>query len=57
MGGSILISGNNIKPHPEARPLGRVSKDGKYIVPSWFETAQERRLIVRDAFVLTPIPV
>jgi hypothetical protein len=30
-------------PHPEERPLGRVSKDEA----SWFETAQERLLTMR----------
>ncbi len=30
-------------PHPEERPLGRVSKDEAGSGASWFETAQERR--------------
>ncbi|SHH51548.1 hypothetical protein SAMN05443248_5069 [Bradyrhizobium erythrophlei] len=33
-------------PHPEERPLGRVSKDEKYGL-SWFETAQVRLLTMR----------
>src|SRR3979409_2601469 len=32
-------------PHPEERPLGRVSKDGPRA--SWFETAQESLLTMR----------
>jgi hypothetical protein len=30
-------------PHPEERPLGRVSKDGHAL--SWFETALKKRLL------------
>src|SRR6185295_6109983 len=33
--------------HPEERPLGRVSKDGRG--HSWFETAQERLLTMRES--------
>jgi hypothetical protein len=32
-------------PHPEERPLGRVSKDEQ---TPWFETAQERLLTMRE---------
>src|SRR5450759_1157029 len=35
-------------PHPEERPLGRVSKDEA----SWFETAQGRLLAMRDTLML-----
>jgi hypothetical protein len=30
-------------PHPEERPVGRVSKDGHAL--SWFETALKKRLL------------
>jgi hypothetical protein len=35
-------------PHPEERRLRRVSKDEGPSVASWFETAQERLLTMRD---------
>jgi hypothetical protein len=36
------------QPHPEERPLGRVSKDEKHILSSWFETAPVRLLTMRN---------
>jgi len=42
----------SLSPHPEERPLGRVSKDEAGSGASWFETAQERLLTMRKK----PIP-
>ena len=34
-------------PHPEERPLGRVSKDGQY--SAWFETREDALLTMRSS--------
>jgi hypothetical protein len=36
----------NRRPHPEERPLGRVSKDGSTL-ESWFETREDALLTMR----------
>jgi hypothetical protein len=36
-------------PHPEERPLGRVSKDGNLVV-SWFETREGALVTIRGLF-------
>jgi hypothetical protein len=39
------------RPHPEERAVARVSKDDETdTVVSWFETAQERLLTMRDFY-------
>jgi hypothetical protein len=40
------VQGNQRYPHPEERPLGRVSKDERCMM-SWFETRQEALLTMR----------
>jgi hypothetical protein len=44
---NALPKSSPVFPHREERPLGRVSKDGLYTAPSWFETAQERLVTMR----------
>jgi hypothetical protein len=41
-----------LRPHPEERPLGRVSKDGSG--HSWFETALKKRLLTMRVWDLIP---
>jgi hypothetical protein len=38
-------------PHPEERPLGRVSKDE---ASSWFETALKKRLLTMRTVTVSP---
>src|SRR6476469_5956589 len=38
-----------VVPHPEERPLGRVSKDEAKVGASWFETPLARLLTMRDS--------
>jgi hypothetical protein len=45
----IPADGGKDNPHPEERPLGRVSKDAARISASWFETrANCARLTMRN---------
>jgi hypothetical protein len=39
------VGRNVFSPHPEERPLGRVSKDGRTL--SWFETREDALLTMR----------